>query len=164
MDNQQQEANNVQLAGASDTQVSEAVSAPQYPMKWHKFLIYFSLWAGALSLFGTGLSVIMQVVQYGSLLGQSLALGLVLYSVAAIALGIFSIYVRFQLARFRRSAVKLLVLLHVLTIVLNIVDFAMASNLGITIDSSNTSTLFAPVILIILNLQYYKKRSALFVN
>ena len=114
-------------------------TTPAYGMKWHKFLVNFSLWAGAV------LNLIMGFA--------CLAEGAPLYGLALIGAAAYSIYVRFQLAKFKKNAYKHLLAAQLIVIAADLllmgVEFpALASNIAACG----------------VNYYYYNKRKALFVN
>ena len=144
------------------------------PMKWHKFLIYFSLWLSALgavasgaqlltgSQYGTG-DVIAQVYEmYGGLKTIDMLFG-ILY----IALAAFFIYTRFQLAGFKEGAPRKLMIAYILSFVLY-VGYALAASSAVGIPfrelmtSQVASSIAGSVVMIIANNVYYKKRQHLF--
>lgn len=133
-------------------------------MKWHNFLIYFSLWAGAILNFYSGASLLKQVAQYGSLLGGGLSAACAAYGLAAIAIGVYGIYVRFQLAGLRRRAATHLTMLYALIVALDVVDLVLVASLGERTGGSGFSKVFVAIVLLIANREYYRKREALFVN
>ena len=88
------------------------------PLKWHKFLVYFSLWASAVFVFMKGANLIAlgifgdtdpQVPEPTSLKVLDIA-----YGVIYIALAVYHIYTRYQLARFKKGAPKHLLILYVI--------------------------------------------------
>ena len=145
------------------------------PMKWHKFLIYFSLWAGAVLLVLGGISFIAGKVygEMGARIYQAfpamrfvdIAYGLALIGVAA-----YMIYTRFQLAGFREGAPQKLLILLALSPVLEWGYFLLVSAVtGVSITQIRSGggfvgELIGAVIGIWLHKIYYGKRAELFVN
>lgn len=75
-------------------------------MAWHKFLIYFGLWASGIFALISGvlqLTVMNEFQMFPAWVTVS-------YGVALIALGCYCIYVRFQLAGFKKDAPQKLLL------------------------------------------------------
>ena len=109
-----------------------------FGMKWHKFLIYFYLWANAISniLFGV------------------MALGVL--GVGMIATGIYAIITRYKLANYRRGARYHLVAVGVLS--------GLLSTLLVMVDMDGSITSVIPsIVWAAINNYYYKKRDSLFV-
>ncbi len=147
---------------------------PDPPMKWHKFLIYFSLWAGALFTFLSGVSYLTGR-QYDGNADQvySVFSGLktvdMIFGIIYIAIAIFMIYVRFQLAGFKRGAPGKLISLYVIQLV---AIFAYTLVVSVTIhipwseifNFSIIPSLIVSIVMIFVNRYYYSKRAHLFVN
>ena len=144
------------------------------PMKWHKFLIYFSLWAGAVICFLNGFQrltgsiygskeVAAQIYNmYGSMKTVDTVFG-VLFCI----LGVFMIYVRFQLAGFKKGAPSKLIMLYILQLILSvgyILVTAGVCKLSVSEISGPdlTTTIAISIAMTIANYVYYKKRSHLF--
>ena len=160
---------------------SENTPAPvNYSLKWHKFLIYFALWAGALICIATAGRVMsgqiyvdngdMSIVDtlyrmYPALKGMGIVFG-ALYILQAI----FMIYTRFQLAKFKAGAPKKLLLVYAINLVLGFgLYIALSSithvSLGEFVSGSDFVSMFAgPIVIIIANKIYYDKRAELFVH
>ena len=144
------------------------------PMKWHKFLIYFSLWANAVMSVISGAQIITGS-QYGppEAAGQLYATvsGLkaadMVFGVLLIAMGAFFIYTRFQLAGFKAGAPNKLTIAYALDLAITLGYLMVVSGLtkipvGDLMNSSVPSTIIASVVLIIVNRVYYNKRAHLF--
>ena len=119
---------NAQQTAAPAPQPAPAVPAPQFGMKWHKWLIYFLLWAWALYRIGVGIldvtgsywesfeNVSSEVVYalYPSLQGAD-----ILYGLCCIVVGCLMIRTRFDLAKFRARGPRWLVGLRIADLVYN---------------------------------------------
>lgn len=144
-------------------------------MKWFKFLIYFALWFGAVGNFLGGI-MMFDGGQYGDSAKLVYAVydGLkavdIIVAALCIVLAAFGIYVRFRLAGFYANGPKMLNWLYVFSALVNllyivglfiILPSRVAENieLGSYISSSVIS-----VLMICLNVSYFKKRAHLFVN
>lgn len=147
-------------------------TTPALPMKWHKFLINFSLWAGAvLCLINAftyftgahyGDSVELVYAIYGGMSVLDKVMGLI-----ELAMAVFSIITRFALAGYQAKAPKMLLLVYAINGSLTIVYAVLASAvsglpLGDLLDSSTIGSLVACVALIFYNRDYYAKRAELF--
>ena len=148
-------------------------SSAGYKLKWHKYLIYFALWAGALANAGTAVQCISGTV-YGSesakvyatfsgLRTVDLGWGLVL-----LALSAYMIYVRFQLAGFRIDAPRKLSILYGADLGCSVVYLLAISavtkqSLG-SMTGNAAGTVFGSILMLFINQNYYNKRLELFVN
>ena len=149
---------------------------PKYGMKWHKFLIWFALWASLLMNFSSalqfwngdaygGADYARQVYeQYAGLRMLDQVMGVV-----CIAIATFALVTRFSLARFRAVGPKQLIALYVLNGVISLAYMGVFSlitglSLGQTAGSMVWSTLIGSAIMVLANLKYYQRRAELFVN
>ncbi len=144
-----------------------------YQLKWHKFLIYFGLWAGALinastafqyftgTLYGENASAVY--AYFGGMKTLDAIIGVVLLAIAAMG-----IYVRFQLAGFKTGAPNKLIYLYIANLAIPLLYLLAASSItGISFTeliSDPGASLAVSVAMMIINKIYYGKREALFVN
>ena len=153
---------------------NNAQYTPEYPMKWHKFLIYFSLWAGAVI---AAINAVMMLLglHYGeeAQLVYAIYKGLkpvdVLFGLLMLACGVAYIVARFKLARLERSGVKMVITLPIIMVVLNIayplvVSFVTGISMGEMWDSSSVGSIVGSVVLAMYNKKYYTERDALLVD
>lgn len=147
----------------------------EYPMKWHKFLIYFSLWASALLNigmainYGTGMS-------YGDYAGQVYAMFPALnvldkvMAVGILALCVLTIAARFALAKYKANGPKLLISVYAVNFLLTtvyVIAFAAILEVGIfeaIAESSYVSAMATSLVMLFVNKTYYAKRAELFIN
>ena len=152
----------------------QEASPERYPLKWHRFLIWFSLWAGAIvSVTGgwqtlTGEQYLGQADAVYAQFGSGLKTADMVYGVAMILLGAYMIYTRYQLAGFRIGAPKKLSAVYIAQVVLNLlmaVVYSAASGLpaGSFMESALGNIVLA-LIMLFANQNYYSKRMELFVN
>ena len=144
------------------------------PMKWHKFLIYFSLWAAAVGCVLNGFQLLTgsiyglnneaeQVYRfYDGLKSVDMIFGVFMIAVAA-----FMIYTRFQLAGFKEGAPNKLTIAYALQLAAFLgYVFAVASTVKLSVsdvmNSQISSSIVSSIILIIVNRVYYGKREHLF--
>ena len=149
-------------------------SSQQPSMKWHKFLIYFSLWfsavVAALNAFSllTGSRYGSQDVMdafythYQGLKSVDTVFGILLFALAG-----YLIYTRFQLAGFKPGAPNKLTVTYVLSAAVNIGYLLVTSSvtklpLSEIGGSSISGSIAISVAMIIVNYNYYKKRDILF--
>ena len=149
--------------------------ADRPPMKWFKFLIYFGLFAGALSNALSGIQMLT-----GSAYGESKELvysfvdGLqtldMIIGVAMLCLAALGVYTRFRLSGYHQNGPKMLLLTYAGSIAINaIYYFGIQLVVPDTIlESVDTSSLFSnsiiAVVMILVNNTYFKKRASLFEN
>ena len=146
-------------------------------MKWFKFLIYFSLWAGAVVSLSSGILSVTGLTYsvYGngttasfvySCYGPGLKVLDVIYGILNIAIAVFFIYTRFRLAQFRKDGPLCLYIIYGAEIVVSVVYLIGVSLItGVNAISSDTvSSIVTGIIMIIINRIYFRKRSHMFVN
>ncbi len=144
-------------------------------MKWHKFMVYFVLWVGALgtvrdalpfldgSVYGSLREQVYQVFPFMQWLDRGYALFL-----AAIA--VYMLYILFQLAGFKKGAPKKLLSLYVIDVVaLFVYLLAAAMITGISIINKDNAasilgSVLSSVVLFFVNKKYYDNRRELFIN
>lgn len=142
---------------------------PEMPMKWHNFLIYFSLWAGAvLSIIGA-ISTYTQNSAYLYNWYEKLKTVDALYIAACVVIAVFLIYTRFQLAGLKVGAPRKLTSCYILSIMVSLgYLFGVSSATGIRLAELNSGStigsVIAGIVMIIVNNIYYGKRGHLFVN
>lgn len=152
-----------------------APPAPQPGMKWFKFLIYFSLFAGAALNFVYGVLYLTGEIYnifgsssrdvYATFPGlQAVDVGAgVLYA----ALAGFSIYTRFRLSGFRTNGPVCLTILYAGGIILSLI-YTLAAHAVIGWDGEAASDVIVSVMptfaVLCANLAYFKKRQSLFCN
>lgn len=147
------------------------------PMKWFKFLIYFALFASAVVNFFSGISFITGTQTsnlaggygagfvyaiFGGLKVLDIIVGILSFGMVALA-----IYVRFQLAGYKKDGPKMLLGMYAIQLAINLIYyFGLLIILGFdgTILSSLIGTIIGSVIMIVLNKIYFDKRKDLFVN
>ena len=148
-------------------------SPESFKLKWHKFLIYFALWAGALANAGSAVQCISGTVYgsesarvyttYSGLRTVDMGWGLVLLALAA-----YMIYVRFQLAGFRIDAPRKLSILYGVNLgcsVVYLLAVSAATRLSLgSIMGDIAGTVFGSILMLFINQNYYNKRLELFVN
>ena len=143
-------------------------------MKWHRFLIYFALWASAVVQAATGARLLTGAI-YGD---QSTAQQVYAYfqgvktidqifGVLSLAMAAYLIYTRFQLAGMKEGAPGKLLLAYGGNLVLNVGYLvALSASTGIALtdiaDGSITSSIISSLIMILANRVYYQKRAHLF--
>lgn len=147
--------------------------ADEYPMKWHKFLIYFALWAGAIlngvsgistlfSCFGGEYAAVYDI--YPALLGLDVFGGLCLIGIA-----VFQIITRNALARFSRKAPQMVVWLYASTVILSVLQVVavwLVSGVGLSyvMTPDMWVILIEGALMTWANQVYYRKRASMFVN
>ncbi len=147
---------------------------PIYKLGWHKFLVNFSLWLAAITFLGNGIPYIFQnyyemsggSTEYVYYFFPSLQVLDVIYGILLVGLSAFTIYVRFQLAKFRQKAPLMLSYLYIAVIAVTsiyyILLFAIIDSQPDYIQLITNNAM--SVAMLVINHIYYKKRAALFVN
>ncbi len=152
--------------------------AAEPPMKWHKFLVYFGLWFGALSNLLNGFSQLNGTQYDGEAAAVYERFALLqtldkIFGVLVIALAAFGFYTAYCLLVKKKGAPKLLYIMYAANIVItlgyNIAAYAVLKSGGPIVDASAVLTtgivgaVFGGIMLMV-NMIYYKKREHLFVN
>ncbi|MBE5811597.1 MAG: hypothetical protein E7318_11785 [Clostridiales bacterium] len=151
-------------------QFEKSTPAPSYPMKWHNFLIYFSLWAGGIlnaingltyltgSVYGSDADYIYRY--YDGLKGMDM-----FYGVAVIALGVLLIITRFQLAGYKAKGPSMLTICYIATLAISVLYGIIAAGItGLSLmELINPASIGTSIAMIFINKNYYDKRSDLFV-
>ena len=160
----------------SETETMDAKQHfPAMPMKWYKFLIYFSLILTGLSNMYTGVQAVMGM-QYGtkeqSAQVYAVYPGLhildIVYGVLLIILGVFVFIVRQQLAGYRAKGPKYLLIMYIASLILEIFYIGAGSLLsGVNLLTSESgvmliSSLLVSLFMIGANKVYFDKRAHLF--
>ena len=147
-----------------------------FPMKWHKFLVYFALWAGAV----VNLILAIQAIKGDHYGGSASAVYStfpsmkyvdVVYSVMILAIMLLQVVTAIRLMGLKRGAPKLLITLYVVNLISGIVyvgaAYAVVSkymSIGDLLTPSIIAGFAVSSIMIFANATYYKKREVLFVN
>ena len=173
------------FGGAGSSARMQTMPQTDLGMNWYKFIIYFSLFAGAV------ISVVLALVLFtGSHYGGyadivymffgSLRVFDVIFALVFLALAVMAIYVRQKLAHFRRDAPRLFYMLIVASGAANLIYvwglfLLLASATSAWLDTSSlydvTSVVSATIGTIVgcaislgINVTYFEKRAHLFVN
>ena len=156
--------------------INAAQHFPAMPMKWYKFLIYFSLILTGLSNMYTGVQAVMGM-QYGtkeqSAQVYAVYPGLhildIVYGILLIILGIFVFIVRQQLAGYRAKGPKYLLIMYIASLVLEVFYIGVGSLLsGVNLLTSSESgimlisSILVSLFMIGANKVYFDKRAHLF--
>lgn len=157
----------------SYTPADRGYTAPAkvYKMGWHKFLIYFSLWVGALANLASGIQAITGAQYDGAanrvyLMYDGLQFADIAYGILLVGLAVLAIVTRYQLARFKRTGPKLLTVLYAGLVIVQVL-YILAAGLitGMNFfETSLISNIAASIAVIFINLKYYSNRASLFVN
>ena len=157
----------------TDTQSFEPKN--NMPMKWYKFLIYVSLFLGAIINFANGISYITGYIyttyqttpeiiyQY---YGAGLQIIDVIYGICILLLAAFAIYTRMRLAKFKKNAVNCILAYLALNILITLLYNTMLNAIFNVpaLNASYIGTLIGNMIFIFLNYIYFNKRRHLFYN
>ena len=163
----------------------DSVLQNSMPMKWFKFLIYFEMWASALLNIISGITAFLGK-NYGadSDMIYSMFAGLkvadVVFGAVEILFAVYIIYVRFQLAGFKKNAPGKLLIVYAAPLIASAVYLvvffilvyngvsAMGGSLFDVVDVSTFSSMVGSIIgtaiMILLTKTYFDKRKHMFVN
>ncbi len=168
-----------------DYKTEDSSSAqPETSMKWFKFLIYFSLFAGAVGSLFSAISYLtgfMYLSEDGTVIADlvyqvfpRLKTVDLVFAFYYLAMAAFMVYTRFQLSSFKKRGPKLVTVLYVAEAVSYVlyvvmVAFAVEGNGFIDVSSivdgaSVGSTIVTSIAMAVVNHIYFKKRAHLFVN
>lgn len=145
-------------------------------MKWFNFLIYFSLFAGALLNFGTGISLLTGMA-YETAYGNAKELVYAFYeglefidtttAILSFALSFFGIYVRFRLSQYRVNGPKMLINLYTASLAVGlfyVIGFFIVTEGEVDSFASMGASVAINIAMIGLNKKYFDNRKHLFVN
>ena len=139
------------------------------PMNWHKFLIYFALWAGAIANFFTGIGLFSGIVEVSPAAfvyfeGTLIAPAEIFRGAMSIVIAVLCLVARFTLAGFKRSGPKWLTAVYTANLINIVLYIIMSSFIMGAIPETyyTTSSIIMPVIMIVANRAYYKKRASMF--
>ena len=143
-------------------------------MKWFKFIIYVQLFLAAIMNTLTAVSVLSGNVYSGKaeqvystfpkMKGADIFYGVCLLAIAA-----FAIFVRFRLAGFYRNGPAMYYSLQVASLVVSVGYVFIASlilgvSFGSMMNVSSSASLVTSIVMLVVNINYFGKRSDLFVN
>lgn len=147
-----------------------------YGMKWYKFLIYFSLFAGAVIDLVQGIGLLSGMIYYVQSNGTVTAGDVYRYygagleavdmfmGVSMLATAAFCIYTRFRLAEFRINGPRCLLILNWVSVALSLF-YSVATIVIVGSDASTSMASFGGALaLTFTNRAYFKKRKELFRN
>lgn len=143
----------------------------QQGLGWHKFMIYVSLFAGAVLNFLNGIKA-MTGMQYGELMEPiymvfpNLKALDIVYGLCLIGISVFCVYTRFQLAKFKLGAPKLIAILYGCTVLLPVAYLGIADAItGINMmNESVIGSVIGSLAMAVINIIYYNKRSYMFIK
>ena len=174
----QQEVSEVQHQGTQPAYYPPAENPvqPELPMKWYKFTIYFALFAGSVTnvisaiMSFTGANYTMYDLDpemvysfYDGLQGFDIC-----YAVILIVLAVFGLYVRQNLAKFKKNGPMLKYILGAASSVVSAI-YTIGSTIIIgddlsTVIGSVIGMIIGTVIPLYCEIKYFTKRKHLFVN
>ena len=151
--------------------VPEPTAAPERGMKWFKFIIYFQLWVTMLtSLVNAGKyftggfydgNAGLVYAYYPALKPLDSIMGIL-----SLAIAVYAVVVQRALAKFRAAGPKMYYMLCGASIVISLLYLLIGSIiLGESVFGADIVTgLIVSVVMILVNIQYFKNRKHLFVN
>lgn len=148
--------------------------APQFPMKWFKFIIYFQLFLTMVTCvfnaitFFTGLHYgsAMDAAMVYAYYGMGLKVVDIIFGLIYIGIGVFAFLVRQKLAHFKKKAPQRYIGLLISTLAANLLYMMIVSILTgmFLLDASTIGNIIGNVIMIVINWIYFQKRTSLFIN
>ena len=140
-----------------------------YPMKWYKFLIYFALFAGAVTNVISALLTILGFFtasavyeMYPAALPYDICV-----AVIALALAALDLYTRHALVTYKKIGPVLLCISYAIpavhTAVAVIIGSAITEGL-ISFGISQVSGIVVSIVMVVVNYVYFKKRQDMFIN
>ncbi|MBE6626824.1 MAG: zinc ribbon domain-containing protein [Ruminococcaceae bacterium] len=179
--NQYYQSNQYQQAPYNQYQYTQPVQPvqPALGMKWFKFVIYFSLWAGAILNIGyaimafTGAHYETEYEGAAELvyaMFEELKTIDLLYGLAMIALAVYMIVARFRLAGYYKNGPAMFISTYAIALLISVVYYvAVLTVVPEVADADNVvSNLVGNAIgnglMILLNSIYFKKRKHMFIN
>lgn len=158
-----QQNNNYQFNNTGEVQ--------ELPMKWYKFVIYFQLFASAVSNliglimcftgahYGGGYMTDLVYSYYDGLRGFDIFMG-----ICCIPLIASAIYTRFRLSAFRKDAIFWLFMTYGANVVFSLIYLIGVSSIIQNFDASQFSPIVGNASLLVCSSVYFNKRKHLFVN
>ena len=151
-----------------------------YPMKWHKFLVYFALWASAIGYVVIGFQVLTGS-QYGSNGEADLVYSVfrdmkgvdTLYGILLLISGILAVLAAYSLLKLKANGPKLLTILYVFSgiaaVLYIILTVAAVKKVSSSVDTaeltrSGISSAIGAFVGVIIAKVYYGKRMQFFKN
>ena len=146
-------------------------------MGWFNFLIYFSLFAGAVMNALSSIQILTGL-HYGGTVERDLVYGMfgglqvvdIIYGICVLLVAVFGVVTRFSLSGYRSIGPKLLTTLYVLCALVNlfyIISLTVVVD-GVVDLTESVATVITQIIIsivmIIINYVYFKKRAYMFVN
>ena len=165
--------------GVTQAQVTypyvDAEPTPAYPMKWFKFLIYFSLFFAAATHAFTGIRMLTGAV-YGSEAEliyatiENLRLSDIVIGVLMLICAALCLFTRFQLSGYKKIGPLMLTVLYGYNIAISLIYIigimaVLPSEVRVYMDLSTFgSDIAVSVAVMFVNRSYFNKRADLFVN
>ena len=163
-------------SGCADQTAPNQNRYPARPMKWYKFLIYFSLvltgfaniWTGVEAVLGMQYETKSQAAQVYAVYPGLHVLDII-YGVLLILLGVYALIVRQYLAGFKAKGPKMLLIMYIVSLVIEVSYIAASSLISgvnlLTASESGTmliSSMIVSLFMIGANKVYFDKRAHLF--
>ena len=157
----------------NDNDAPQPMDVYEMPMKWHKYLIYFSLWAAAVMNVIAGVAALTGSVyvlrgadpemiyrSYEGLKTFDVMLGL-----TDIVLAVLLIVTRFALAGYKENGPRLLMISYAVNIAFTLVCPIIAVAIRLPVGRLfGAPAAIENIVMLAVNRIYYHKRAHLFVN
>lgn len=149
----------------ADPQVMAYAEARGYQMKWYKALTIVLLFLSALGNAWNGIQNFVGIGDIDRAMFYPHESANFLYGICLLGLAVAAIYTRMQLAAFKKNGPMLYIILSVAS---GVVGFIYSFNMSLEFANrmmwtSSITTLVVSIVLVVLNVIYFKKRAELFV-
>lgn len=151
--------------------IMEEQKSKELGMGWFKFLIYFGLWLGALLNITNGLRQVTGNIYLSEGVKPETIYALFpdlkgadgFFGVVSCILGVFCIVTRFSLAHYKKYAPAMLYILNIFVMALDLISNLVVSSItGIDSASGVLGGLIGSIIILSINVKYFKNRKHLF--
>lgn len=164
---------NVYQRMMQDTYVAP-VNHTEQGMKWFKFIIWVQLFLNAILNLREGITALTGA-QYDGMAErvyrfyENLKIYDTIYGVAVILLAAYAIWVRFKLSGFKKDGPMMYFICLGANIVIPLIYVALASgeigvSMGDVLSNGSSTTIVGSIIMLVVNIVYFKNRKHLFVN
>ena len=169
----QQPQENIQYTAPMQPQPAQPA---QKPMGWFNFLIFFSLFAGAVLNIITSISYLTGSVYENEITKRAVYFTFpplqaldIIYGILCIATAAFLVVTRFQLAGYKKIGPKMLIVCYSFNLIVPLVYVVIASMItGISffelIEPRSITSMVTSIFMIVVNIVYFNNRKELFVK
>ncbi|MBQ3706480.1 MAG: zinc ribbon domain-containing protein [Clostridia bacterium] len=139
--------------------VSHSALESQYGLKWYKFLIWFDIWA-------TALTNLVATVAYFTVFNPSMRVTMWFSVIVCVLNAVYLLFVRQALARWKTYGPRLYLISFVIPLVRRVLTIVVANIEGgsalLALNRTDFTNLILNVVLFIVNFIYFRNRAPLF--